>query len=41
MSLIDFPVIYVNDPFKGRPLFAGKIFVGEPAGSGVVPVVTI
>ena len=30
MSLIDFPVLYIPDPIKGRPLFYGKIFVGEP-----------
>jgi hypothetical protein len=30
MSLIDFPILYIPDPVKGRPLFAGQIFVGEP-----------
>lgn len=30
MSLIDFPILYINDPLQGRTLFYGKIFVGEP-----------
>jgi hypothetical protein len=30
MSLINFPILYIPDPDKGRPLFNGKIYVGEP-----------
>ena len=30
MSLINFPILYIPDPTKGRPLFNGQIFVGEP-----------
>tara|TARA_R100001244_G_scaffold104684_3_gene77660 strand:- start:2373 stop:4424 length:2052 start_codon:yes stop_codon:yes gene_type:complete len=30
MSLINFPVLYIPDPVKGRPLFNGQIYVGEP-----------
>ena len=30
MSIINFPILYVPDPLKGRPLFSGQIFVGEP-----------
>lgn len=30
MSLINFPIIYIPDPDKGRPLFSGQIFVGKP-----------
>ena len=30
MSLINFPILYIPDPTKGRPLFSGQIFVGEP-----------
>lgn len=30
MSLINFPILYIPDPGKGRPLFAGQIYVGQP-----------
>jgi len=30
MSVINWNILYINDPLKGRPLFGGKIFVGEP-----------
>ena len=30
VALIDFPILYINDPLKGRPLFYGQIFVGIP-----------
>ena len=30
MAVIDFPMMYVPDPAKGRPLFNGQIFVGIP-----------
>lgn len=30
MAIIELPIIYVPDPLKGRPLFNGQIFVGEP-----------
>jgi len=30
MSLINFPILFIPDPIKGRPLFYGQIFVGEP-----------
>ncbi len=30
MSVINFPILYIPDPLKGSPLFAGKLFVGEP-----------
>lgn len=30
MSVINWNILYINDPLKGRPLFNGKIFVGEP-----------
>ena len=30
MSLINFPILYIPDPDKGRPLFNGQIYVGEP-----------
>ena len=28
MAVIDFPILYIPDPIKGRPLFNGQIFVG-------------
>ena len=28
MSLINFPILYIPDPVKGRPLFNGQIYVG-------------
>jgi hypothetical protein len=30
MSVINFPILYIPDPTRGRPLFNGQIFVGEP-----------
>ena len=30
MSLINFPILYIPDPSKGRPLFNGQIYVGQP-----------
>lgn len=30
MSTINFPIIYIPDPEQGRPLFFGKVFVGQP-----------
>lgn len=30
MAIINFPILYFPDPNKGRPLFNGQIFVGEP-----------
>ncbi len=30
MAVIDFPILYIPDPTKGRPLFSGQIFVGIP-----------
>jgi hypothetical protein len=30
MSLINFPILYIPDPVKGRPLFNGQIYVGQP-----------
>ena len=30
MAVINFPILYINDPLKGRPLFNGQIFVGIP-----------
>ena len=30
MSVINWNILYINDPLKGRPLFGGKIYVGEP-----------
>jgi hypothetical protein len=30
MAVIDFPIMYIPDPTKGRPLFNGQIFVGIP-----------
>lgn len=30
MSVINFPILYIPDSTKGRPLFNGQIFVGEP-----------
>lgn len=30
MSLIDFPILYIPSPDKGRPLFNGQVFVGNP-----------
>ena len=30
MAIIDFPILYVPDPTKGKPLFYGQIFVGNP-----------
>jgi len=30
MSVINWPILYIPDPTKGRPLFSGQIFVGEP-----------
>jgi len=30
MSVINFPILYIPDPTKGRPLFNGQIFVGIP-----------
>ena len=30
MSIINFPVLYIPDPNKGKPLFYGQIYVGEP-----------
>ena len=30
MAIINFPVPYVPDPLRGRPLFNGQMFVGEP-----------
>ena len=30
MSLINFPILYINDPLVGKPLFRGKIFAGIP-----------
>ena len=30
MSLIEFPIVYIPDPDKGRPLFNGQVFVGKP-----------
>ena len=28
MSVINFPILYINDPLIGRPLFQGQVFVG-------------
>lgn len=30
MAIIDFPILYVPDPIKGKPLAQGQLFVGEP-----------
>lgn len=30
MATMKFPILYIPDPFIGRPLFNAKIFVGEP-----------
>lgn len=30
MSIINFPLMYIPDPDKGKPLFNAQIFVGEP-----------
>jgi len=30
VSVINWNILYINDPIKGRPLFGGKIFVGIP-----------
>ena len=30
MSIINFPILYVPDPLKGRPLGGGQIFIGMP-----------
>ena len=30
MAIINFPILYIPDPAKGRPLFSGQIFVGIP-----------
>ena len=30
MSLINFPILYIPDPVKDRPLFNGQIYVGKP-----------
>ena len=30
MSVINWSILYVNDPLQGRPLFYGQIFVGLP-----------
>lgn len=30
MSTIEFPVLYIPDPDKGRPLFNGQIYIGKP-----------
>jgi hypothetical protein len=38
MSLINFPILYIPDPDKGRPLFNAKIYVGKP---DLDPAVTI
>ena len=38
MALIDFPILYVNDPFKGRPLFNAKFFVGTPDLDPEIPI---
>ena len=29
MIIVQLPIIYLNDPLKGRPLFSGQIFIGE------------
>lgn len=38
MSLIEFPIIYIPDPTKDRPLFSGQVFVGEPDLDPEIPV---
>ena len=30
MAVIDFEILYIPDPTKGRPLFSGQVHVGEP-----------
>ncbi len=30
MAVINFPIIYINDPDTGKPLFNGQIYVGVP-----------
>lgn len=30
MAIVNFPIIYFPDPTKGRPLFGGQIYIGEP-----------
>ena len=30
MSTVNFPIMYIPDPEKGRPIFKGKIFIGIP-----------
>ena len=30
MSIINWDILYINDPLRGRPLFNGQIYVGEP-----------
>ena len=30
MSVINWPILYINDPLVGRPLFKGQVFVGIP-----------
>lgn len=37
MALINFPLLYIPDPDLGRPLFAGKIYVGQPDTDPTIP----
>lgn len=37
MALINFPLLYIPDPDIGRPLFAGKIYVGQPDTDPTIP----
>lgn len=30
MSTISFPIMYINDPEKGRPIFNGQMYFGQP-----------
>ena len=30
MSTIAFPIMYINDPEKGRPIFNGQMYFGKP-----------
>lgn len=30
MSTVRFPIMYINDPDKGRPLFNGQLYIGKP-----------
>jgi len=37
MAIINFPVMYIPDPTRGRPLYNGQILVGEPDLDPAVP----